>query len=611
MSRAFLGLVALLVIPRLSAAQAPAPPPAPPLPPNTTISTFTTPDGQVITSLTTGATTIGGVATAAAPARDVPQPARTGTSRIRGRVIAADTGAPLRRATIRIASPEIRDSRTTVTDADGRFEFSDLPSGSFSVMANKTGFVMLNYGQTRPNDRTKQLDVPDKQIVHRVDFRLPRGGVITGRVLDEYGEPVAGAQVQPMQNRFMNGQRRPMPAGNSASTPDTGEFRLWGLTPGDYYLSATLRGGYVTLSGDNSDDRSGYSDSYYPAASSITEAQAITVAAGQVASGVDIILTPTRTAKVSGTAIDSTGQPLRNGFVNAMRRTAAMGIMGGTGGQIKGDGTFTLSGLTPGEYILRASLPPRPGNDRPDALAALVTVNGTDVTGVVLSPMQPAVVTGRLILDPPGATLDPTSIQVMASPKGPDSLMAFGLPNTGPVTVSADFTFELKASPGLAVVRAMVGAGFGPGPTQSPWTIKSVQYQTTDITESGIELVSGRNINVDITLTNRQQIVTGTITTTRGEPSRDVTILVFSEDKEHWTEGFGRRVSLARSDRDGKYTVRTLPPGDYFAVALEKVDNQRFPGDPDYLELLSRDATRFTLVEGDSRTVDLKLTVQQ
>src|SRR5262249_45495694 len=148
---------------------------------------------------------------------------KSGTSRIRGRVIAADTGAPLRRAAVRVNSQDLREGRSTMTDADGRFEFVELPAGRYSVSASKTSYVGLSYGQTRPTDLQKQLDVPEKQVVDRIDFRLPRGGVIIGRVLDEYGEPVAGAQVQPMQMRFMNGQRRPMPMGQGASTPDTGE----------------------------------------------------------------------------------------------------------------------------------------------------------------------------------------------------------------------------------------------------------------------------------------------------------------------------------------------------------------------------------------------------
>src|SRR4051794_6316002 len=74
----------------------------------------------------------------------------TGTSRIRGRVLAADTGQAIRRAVVRINAPELREMRTTSTDPEGRYEFRDLPAGRFSVSASKGAFVTLNYGQTRP-----------------------------------------------------------------------------------------------------------------------------------------------------------------------------------------------------------------------------------------------------------------------------------------------------------------------------------------------------------------------------------------------------------------------------------------------------------------------------
>ena len=95
------------------------------------------------------------------------------------------------------------------------------------------------------------------------------------------------------------------------------------------------------------------------------------------------------------------------------------------------------------------------------------------------------------------------------------------------------------------------------------------------------------------------------------EIAKDAVVLLFSQDKEQWGAGFGRHLAQVRPDKDGKYSVRSLAPGEYYAVALEKLDQQRFPGDPDYFELLSRDAERFTLVEEETRTVDLKLTVQQ
>lgn len=90
--------------------------------------------------------------------------AKTGTSRLRGRVIAADTGTALRRAQVRISGPDIG-SKTALTDAQGRYEFRDLPGGRFSVSVSKAGFVAMQYGQTRPFETGKQIELAEAQLM--------------------------------------------------------------------------------------------------------------------------------------------------------------------------------------------------------------------------------------------------------------------------------------------------------------------------------------------------------------------------------------------------------------------------------------------------------------
>ena len=72
---------------------------------------------------------------------------------------------------------------------------------------------------------------------------MPRGSVISGRVLDEFGEPVADAMVNAMRSAWTAGRRKLQPTGRSAQTNDLGQYRIYGLPPGDYYVSATLRTG--------------------------------------------------------------------------------------------------------------------------------------------------------------------------------------------------------------------------------------------------------------------------------------------------------------------------------------------------------------------------------
>ena len=126
----------------------------------------------------------------AMPPRDTSASAATGTGRIRGRVVAADTGNPLPKAQIRLSSSEARIQQVALTDADGRFEFASLPAARYSIDVVRAGYVSLQYGQRRAFEPGRPLQLTDGQIAEKIDFALPRGSVITGKITDEFGEPL-------------------------------------------------------------------------------------------------------------------------------------------------------------------------------------------------------------------------------------------------------------------------------------------------------------------------------------------------------------------------------------------------------------------------------------
>ncbi len=157
-----------------------------------------------------------------------------------------DTGAPLRRVQISAFgnTPDARGTRVTSTDDQGRYELREL-----------VGRPLHHQRQPRPAscrcstasagrvERGTPVEVADGQVVDKVTIALPRGGVITGRISDDIGEPIAAVQVQAFRYGFMPGGRRPMPVPQGGGqTDDTGAFRLYGLPPGDYYVSARPSG---------------------------------------------------------------------------------------------------------------------------------------------------------------------------------------------------------------------------------------------------------------------------------------------------------------------------------------------------------------------------------
>src|SRR5207237_3039911 len=158
-----------------------------------------------------------------------------------GRVLAADNGRPVKRARVFVTAAELPGGRGVLTDDQGVFDLTELPAGRYTLTVSKSGFVSLSYGQRRPLQAGTPLQLGDGQQLKGIPFQLPRGSVIGGRVLDEDGEAMPGVMVRVMRYQYLQGARRLTPAGGG-QTDDKGQYRVWGLMPGDYYVIAVARG---------------------------------------------------------------------------------------------------------------------------------------------------------------------------------------------------------------------------------------------------------------------------------------------------------------------------------------------------------------------------------
>jgi hypothetical protein len=325
------------------------------------------------------------------------------------------------------------------------------------------------------------------------------------------------------------------------------------------------------------------------------------VGVGQAISEINISLVATRTAKVTGTVIDSQGKPVLQGFVNAMPRATGGMFFGPAGGGQVRDGTFSLSGLPPGEYMLRANIGNGMGTDgRPEFATANVSVNGEDISGVRLSTIQMVTVTGRIVVQDPAAAQSlkpPIRINLNAVGDPDDQMFLPG----GNAVVKEDFTFEMRSAPG----KFRVFAG-GVGGAQAGWSVHAVRQNGVDVTDSGIEIApNGETSGIEVEFTNHVSEVSGVVANQRGEVAKDYTVIVFSQDREQWT-GNTRYRSQGRPDQDGRFKIRALPAGRYYAIALENID----PGDtadPEYLDRIRTKATMFSLNDGETKTLDLRL----
>ncbi len=537
------------------------------------------------------------------PARAVPTRADAprGTAVLRGMIVTADNASPIRRAQVRVTSPDARESRVATTDGQGRFESRDLPTGRYTMTASKGGFVSLQFGQRRPSESGTPIELADAQTIDRITIALPRGSVLGGRVTDEFGEPVANASVTAWRYAYQAGARRMVPAqgGNGRdTTDDQGQFRLFGLPPGEYYVSGMLRSGGPEVT-DPMGELSGYAATYYPGTTNIGEAQRVTVALAQENTSVNFGLIATRLVRVSGQVMMSNGAPAPGGMVTLAPMSASGGRamlmqQGGAGNRIDQTGTFRLPNVAPGRYQVQA----RAGG-REFELARMDLVVGTeDVDGLTLVTSAGAVINGTIVSET-GEPFDFRAQQLQVAAR----LASAETPGAGPggsggARVEDDWSFSMRNVIDPILMRVSAPQG---------WTMKSVLVNGQDITDTPTEFPPGQTVGgLQVVMSKKVTNLSGLVTDERGNPALDATVVVFPGDEKLWTYQ-SRFIKAARPDQDGRYRMTALPGGvDYLVVAVQQLEDGQ-AGDPEFLASVRASAVKLEIGEGETKAVDVKL----
>jgi hypothetical protein len=537
-----------------------------------------------------------------APPRDTsargPAPGAVGTGVVRGRIVAGDTGLPLRRARVMLHPLGRAEPRVTLSDADGAFAFDALPAGRYELHGSKARYVDGRLGARRSGAAGRPLELADGQSLENVVLTLAAAGVITGRVLDDFGDIVPGVTVMPMRYRTINGERQLVGAGGRpATSDDTGTFRLHGLAPGTYYVSA--RADEMGRIGPAVTDASvtGFAPTFYPGTPVAAEAQAIEVVAGAEVVA-DVSLVAARLTSISGVVVDPSGARATGGFVMTMHGGRSSGMMfgGSGGGPIKPDGTFLVSGLAPGEYVLQArpSFSANPmfedatANRRERLATASVTVTGEPIVGLRLAVVDPIRVPVNLIFEDASAPRPERVFVFAGSQKGMSG---------GNAAIRDDGRLSLEVVPGTY----RISAG-----TAMPWLVKRILYRGQDAESDEVDLTAAPGGRIDVVLTTRSASVTGSVTDAAGKPAAEYTVLIFPADAELVRRTDNRRIQMTRPDQQGRFRAEHLPPGDYLAAAVVDFDMQDGL-EPDVLDGLRPSATPLRLREGETATLSLTL----
>jgi protocatechuate 3,4-dioxygenase beta subunit len=546
---------------------------------------------------------VGGVV---APAPQAPgltprdtRPQATGTGRIAGRVVTADTGQAVRRAQVTLSGGT--GLRRTTTDGNGRYQFNNLPDGVFNLSVAKPGYVNLQYGQRRPFEPGTPITLSQGRSADRIDIALPRGSVIAVRLTDDFGDPVVGAQVQVLRSQYgQDGRRRLNMTGGmfgAAMTDDRGEFRAFGLSPGEYVISATARNQVNLVGPPTADDTSeGFAPTFYPGTASAEQAQSISVGVGEE-TNVHFALVSARLARITGTVADSQGRPASGIPVQLMTRLGN-GVSSSRGGMVSQDGSFTIAGVAPGEYSIEVRQMPRNGEsvtDRDVEFASVpIVVSGADVAGVRVVLGPGATISGRVVWD--GNSRLPTNPgRVMLQQADPNTISTFTTHSENG-TIGIDNRFQLTGASGRVFLMGGTGG----------WVLKSVMVDGRDITDEPLDLTGKASVSdVVITMTDRPAALSGQISDGRGPLARAVVVIVPADDMA--TAKAARLTRMLRTNPEGRYQLRGLRPERYLVAALEYLEEGR-QFSPEVREQLRKLGREVTLREGEALTLDLTIT---
>jgi hypothetical protein len=560
--------------------------------------------------------------------------ATSGPGQITG-VVVTDEEAPrpIKRAEVRaiVAGGQ---PRTTYTDAAGAFTFTNLPMGRYTIDVSKAAYVRTAFGAKRHDRPGTPIMLTDTQRAQTIQVRMARGSVITGRVVDEYGQPAQGARVRAQMARTVNGERvlSDLPlAGAIFGEPadDRGVYRLYGLPAGEYVISVTPRNQGMgdirrmteqeiraaeqavkqpqsALEPEAPPPTVGYATMFYPGVLTAAQASTVTVKAGEERQGVDIAVQFVRTTNVEGTVITPNGvRPEAVELLLLPRQTGGGLLGGGTGGvavfmaggnrRIGPDGKFSFTGVTPGPYTLTARF-----NQEGQGLWANadVDVDGELVSGISLSLQEGMTVSGRMAFEAEG--VDPPTLfsraRLNLMPAEGSGVMI----GSSQTNVSSSGTFTMR---GVVPGRYRVNANFST--PEANWILKSAVIKGKDATDVPVEIGPGDNIGDAVfTFTNKTQELSGTLQDAAKRPAPDFTVVLFPADKALWSAS--RRLRSTRPDTAGRFNFGAIPAGSYRIAAVMDIGQEDLR-DQTLLEELLAASIAVTVADGEKKTQDIRL----
>ena len=582
---------------------------------------------------------------AQAPVRDNARVA-AGTGSISGTVfVAGEAKQPARRVRVTLSNVAgTTPGQTTTTDDSGAFAFGGLPAGKYELQAFKNAYLRASYGASRPDRAGTPIVLKEGEAAANLAMTIARGGVITGIVRDISGKPVPGMNVRVLKLGYnaVTGERTlaAPSTGSVGITDDRGEYRAYGLPPGGYFVVVVPS----VSSGRGEDDirqltaaevrraiqaaragtsasasklgqptqppssaRLNYAPIFHPGVTDISAAAPIALGVSEERAGVDVAIQLVPTATISGTITSPTRalpQFLSVRLVPAGFQAEMLAGAGlrGFSAQPRSDGTYVFTAVAPGAYTIKAGIGYGRGAPPPNTptlwAATDVNVSGQDLDVPLM--LQPGVViNGRVVFEgsqPAAADLQALSFGLVAPGSGGQVQSSGG----GKVDAEGRFTFA-----GVTPDTYRFVTTWSAPAAREKWFIKASIANGREAFEAPLRVHPNETVDWTVTFTDKPASLTGVFQDRGGRAATEYYILVFSSDRKHWTPG-SRRIRMTRPSTDGAFSVKGLPPGEYFLAALADLETGEW-NDPALLEQLVPSSAKVTLRDGETTTQDFRI----
>lgn len=493
--------------------------------------------------------------------------------------------------------------KTFTTDKYGHFEFTDLPAGRYTLTAFANSYVRLVYGQKAQNLPATPIVLTAGQQVKDLLFEMTPTSTISGRIYDFDNMPMPGADVFLQKPAYDQNGQKMLQTIQQVRTNDLGEYRLYWITPGKYFVRVDYSGVPTPLFRSPNEFvgplEDGYSSTYYPGTSDVSSASPIELLPGAQLSAIDLQLIRTKTYTVKGRAIITNPLPNQRPFVS-MRPRQQTGIVNTSMNPMTYmDGTFEIHNVLPGSYILSANAGNGGTLNMPLRAEQALEVTG-DMEGVIITLSPGFEVPFRLVFETPppvtGSNPNPLSnlhpaLRTFSTDFG--SVITAAMMNG--TTVKPDGTFTIaNVIPGTYQLML--------APLPSPdWYIKAISFGSTDGFRDGLALEHTPESPIEVVLSPNAGSIKGTVVDRDAKLVPNTRVILIPAERTR-TERF----KFAVTDPNGAFTMRGIYPGSYKLFAWDMIEPNA-ERDPDFVRQYEEQGKSAPIAEGANPSVELRL----